>query len=84
MGAILSRSGAGHVPKLYYGSTPAAVTMKTAENRNKVEMVPLSELLQLRCPSLFEPYWPAWWLNRCVQAFTGPGSGLALLLTPRA
>ena len=48
MGAILSRSGAGHVPKLYYGSTPAAVPMKTAENRNKVANIVQAQSTQFK------------------------------------
>ncbi|KAI0709091.1 AB-hydrolase YheT [Earliella scabrosa] len=64
MGALLSfLSATYYMPKLYFGPTPATVSARTAASSKAVERVTLREFIQLRCPSLFREFRPAWWLN---------------------
>ncbi|KAI1794276.1 Alpha/Beta hydrolase protein, partial [Ganoderma leucocontextum] len=64
MGALFSfLSAAYYVPKLYFGSTPATISVRTAANSKTAEKIPLNDFLQLRVPSLRQAFKPAWWLN---------------------
>ncbi|KAI0748022.1 AB-hydrolase YheT [Daedaleopsis nitida] len=64
MGALLSfLSAAYYVPKLHFGPIPETVSVKTAASSKAVERITLRDYVQLRCPSLFQEFRPAWWLN---------------------
>lgn len=60
----LSPSSTGAVAKLYTVSTPVRLKVKNVDKLGAEDEVYLSSFLQTRCPSLFSPYTPAWWLNR--------------------
>lgn len=60
----LSPSSTGAVAKLYTVSTPVRLKVKNVDKLGAEDEVSLSSFLQTRCPSLFSPYTPAWWLNR--------------------
>lgn len=81
MGSLFSFLSMSHyVPKLHYGSSAVTISARAAATPKTIEKVPLSVFVQLRIPSLFQPFRPAWWLNRHVC----PGSEVAWLsLTPR-
>ncbi|KAI0361988.1 AB-hydrolase YheT [Trametes cingulata] len=64
MGAFLSLfSAAYYVPKLYFGSVPATVAARSSASSKAIERVTLRDFVQLRCPSLFKEFRPAWWLR---------------------
>ena len=66
MGALFSfLSASYYVPKLYFG-TPETVFVRPAASTKAIEKVTLRDFVQSRCPSLFQEFRPAWWLNRCV------------------
>ncbi|KAI0374786.1 AB-hydrolase YheT [Pilatotrama ljubarskyi] len=64
MGAFFSLfSAAYYIPKLYFGSVPATVAARSSGSSKAVERVTLRDFIQLRCPSLFTQFRPAWWLR---------------------
>ncbi|TBU32393.1 AB-hydrolase YheT [Dichomitus squalens] len=64
MGALFSfLSAAYYIPKLYFGSTPATLSVRATANSKDVEKVALNDFIRLRVPSLYREYRPAWWLN---------------------
>ncbi|KAI0831202.1 AB-hydrolase YheT [Trametes gibbosa] len=64
MGAFFSLlSAAYYMPKLYFGSVPATIAVKGAASSRTVEHITLRDFVQLRCPSLFKEFRPAWWLR---------------------
>ncbi|KAH9854129.1 AB-hydrolase YheT [Lenzites betulinus] len=64
MGAFFSLlSLAYDIPQLFFGSKPATVAVKAAANPQQVEHVSLRDFIQVRCPSLFKEFRPAWWLR---------------------
>ncbi|KAI0781038.1 AB-hydrolase YheT [Trametes elegans] len=64
MGLLMSiLSAAYYLPKLYFGSVPATVSVRSTTNVKAVERVTLRDFIQLRCPSLFKEFRPAWWLR---------------------
>lgn len=60
----LSSSSTDTVAKLYTVSTPVRLKVKNVDKLGAEDEVSLSSFLQTRCPTLFSPYTPAWWLNR--------------------
>ncbi|EIW60478.1 AB-hydrolase YheT [Trametes versicolor FP-101664 SS1] len=64
MGVFFSLlSAAYYMPKLHFGSVPATIATKSAASSKAIERITLRDFVQLRCPSLFEEFRPAWWLK---------------------
>ncbi|KAL5490359.1 hypothetical protein ACEPAI_5192 [Sanghuangporus weigelae] len=56
----LSHSG---VPKLFTVPDGVHLTVRTVDSLKRVELLSLSDYLKSRCPSLFAPFSPPWWLG---------------------
>jgi len=53
-----------HDPEVHFADKPAELKVRKGGDGDKVEQVSIRELLSARCPSLFTPFTPLWWLNR--------------------
>jgi hypothetical protein len=65
MGAMLSfttKARSLDLPIVHFDSNPALLLVKKAEADDEVERVCIKTLLETRCPSLFTPFKPLWWL----------------------
>ena len=52
------------VPKLFYPSTAAEITIRKSHKAQDVARISLQELVEKRCPSLHDTFTPAWWLPK--------------------
>lgn len=71
------------MPKLHFSPSEAAVSVRKADDRKQIEQVPLSQFVQQRCPSLLQPFQPAWWLFKCVHPFISFLNAYSLLQAQR-
>lgn len=50
------------VPKLFFPSTVASLTIRAGHKSKDVTKISLQDLVEKRCPSLHNTFTPAWWL----------------------
>ncbi|KAH8117410.1 AB-hydrolase YheT [Phellopilus nigrolimitatus] len=63
MGQSFSWLSPSPIPSLHTVETSLRLNVKTADRLERSESLSLHQFLQSRCPSLFAPFFPAWWLN---------------------
>ena len=56
----LSHSG---VPKLFTVPSEVRLAVRTVDSVKRIESLSFAEFLKSRCPSLFAPFTPPWWLG---------------------
>lgn len=57
------------MPKLHFGLSDNLVAVRRPDHQKQTDRIPFRELVQQRCPSLLQPFKPAWWLFKCVNRF---------------
>ncbi|TFK76467.1 AB-hydrolase YheT [Pluteus cervinus] len=45
-----------------FGSQPAIISVKSSDESEELESASIRELVEAKCPSLFKPFKPVWWL----------------------
>ena len=67
MGAVLSfatKAYSPEFPTVHFDSTPALLPVKKSGDKDEIELVSIKSLLETRCPNLFTPFKPLWWLSK--------------------
>jgi len=67
MGAVLSfatKSYSSDFPTVHFDPTPALLPVKKGKDQDEIEHVSIKTLLETRCPTLFTPFKPLWWLSK--------------------
>ncbi|KAH9944761.1 AB-hydrolase YheT [Amylocystis lapponica] len=63
MGVLFSLMPAAYfLPQLFFAPSPESLSVRTSPASKEVKQVSLRQFVEARCPSLFRPFRPAWWL----------------------
>lgn len=58
-------------PLVHFAPKTAQIPLKPNEqNKDSSESESLRSLVQNRCPSLFTPFQPTWWMNKCALLYS--------------